>query len=305
MKRLLVLVALALVLSFTSGAVGWAAPVQPHHQQHKAANKAGKQHNTVKQHKSAAKAKVKAPARHTRGPIKNTVHKAKDSVKAGVKTPVNRSPSHLRNDTHQRGKVAPDKIKPAGGRDRHVVKKHDPRNGQPRSSHRDAPSDQRFLHRHNSHQHWPDSDVWHRRFRDWPWLSSHRAHNFDTCYDRHGRPVYISYEPLDDNYFYSLGERYGEYHFRERHHRHGIYGWCYYWFGGGNVIALFVGDDGYSQTFIWQRDEAEGEAIALGILTPDLQLVYSRYDAAMPPEIAAGYARDVLWATVDDNNYLY
>lgn len=309
MKRLFVLVAFALVLSFASGQVGWAAPAQHHPQQQKApANKDDKRHksdkrpNTVKQHKPAAKEKVMAPANHSRSQIKSTGRHAGGPAGEGVKAPPNHTRSQVKNNSHQPHKVAADRIKPAENRGRPLVQKDAPRHGPPRDGHRDTLADQRFVHRHNSHQRWPDSDVWHRRFRDWPWLSTHRAHNFDACYDRHGKPVYISYEPLDGDYLYSLEERYGECHYRERHHHHGAYGWCYYWFGGGNVIALFVGDDGYSQTFIWQRDEAESQAVALGILTPDLRVVYGRYDAAMPPDLAADYARDVLWATVDDDD---
>ncbi len=111
--------------------------------------------------------------------------------------------------------------------------------------------------------------------------------------------MYISYEPLEDDYLYLLESRYGSCHYRERHHHHGAYGWFHYWFAGENIIVFFIGDDGYSRAFIWQRDEVESQAVALGILTPDLQLVYSRYEGAMPPDLAAGYTRDVLWATVD------
>lgn len=214
----------------------------------------------------------KAPAnkdehRHKNVKRPDTVRQHKPAAKKRVQGPAHHTRSQLRSD----GRNAP-------------------------------PADRRFIHRPSAYPHWPGGDAWHRRFRDWSWLSSHRAHNFAACYGRYGHPVYVSYEPLEDDYLYMLEARYGPGQYSERHYHHGVYGWCHYWFGGGNVIALFIGDDGYAQTFIWQRAEVESQAVALGIITPELQLVYGSYDDAMPPDLAAGYARDILWATVADDD---
>lgn len=294
MKKLIGLLAVVLVLFFAPVSIGWAAPGQHHDQQKKEQTKKTVKHSN--RQKLAVNAKAKAPPDHNRSRITSISHHTRDHTAATVKTPPNHANGKIKSDSHQVHRVVDDKVNQPVYRDR----RNNDRHWQARSGYHDTPAYNRLLQRHRSQQRWPDGDVWHRRFRDWSWFGSHRAHNFDTCYDQHGRPLYTSYEPLEDDYLYLLEDRYGGYHHRERHHWHGVNGWCYYWFAGDNVIALFAGDAGYTQVYIWQRSDVEDQALSLGILTPDLQIVYSRYDGAMPPELAAGYARDVLWATVDD-----
>jgi hypothetical protein len=331
MKKLLGLVAVALVLSFATVSVAWAGPAQKHDQHNRQGKeeqrKTAKQPTGVKHHKAPGKESVKAPPAYNHSQIKQN-RQERHPAKISGRTPANHGRDQVKH--HNRQPQGPDRIgaqKPGGNshqikhNDRHPAKDHKIRPSanhdrhdairherpQPRNHtvHRDHPSGRSSIHRHHSrHQHWPDGGDWHRHFRDWSWFTSHHVRGIGACYagDRRDRALYIHFEPQDDNYLYLLESHYGHWTYRERHHRHGYDGWCHYWFRGDNVIAFFLGDDGYSQAFVWRRDEAESHSLVLGILTPDLQIVYSSYDADMPPDLAAGYTREVLWATVDDES---
>ncbi len=325
MKKLLGLVAVALLLSFAAVSVAWAGPAQ-NHDQHKRQGKdeqrqTAKQPTGVRHHKDTGKKSVKAPPAHSRSQIKQN-RQDRHPAKISGRAPANHSRDQVKH--HNRQPQGPDRIsakRPADS-DRHPAKNHDKINPpanhgrhdsiknerpQPRShtAHRNHPAARSDIDRyHSRHQHWPTGDDWQRHFRDWFWFSSHHVRGLGACYadDRRDRALYIHFEPQDDNYLYLLESRYGHPAYRERHRRHGHDGWCHYWFRGDNIIAFFLGDNGYSQAFIWRRDEVESRSLALGILTPGLQIVYSSYGADMPPDLAAGYTREILWATVDDNS---
>ncbi len=351
MKKLLGLVAVALLLSFATVSVGWAGPAQNHDQQKQQVKerpqKSAKQPSGVKHHQgSPGKENGKAPPGHNRSQVKNNrpqgpakiahkppghdsdqvknnkpqgpakiAHKppGRDSdqvkhnkpqgpAKIAHKPPGRDNDQVKHNKPQGPAKISPDRTGPSGNHDRQQVKRHEPPREHPRSVHRGSPAGRNHPRNHSWHRDWPDSGDWRHHFRDWSWFASHRVHNLGTRYadDRHDRALYFHFEPRDNDYYRHLESRYGHWHYRDRHHRHGHYGWCHYWFRGDNIIAFFLGDDGYSQTFVWRRDAVEGHALAIGILTPDLQIVYSSYDADMPPDLAAGYTREVLWATVDD-----
>ncbi len=339
MKKLLGLVAVALMLTFATVSVGWAGPAQNRDQQKEQIKerpqKPAKQPDGVKHRQGPpGKENVKTPPAQNRDQVKHNKpqgpaksdpkppahnrdqikhNKPQGPAKSDPKPPDRNRDQIKHNKPQGPAKIAPkppdrnrDQIKhkkpngPDGKRDNHQLKRHEPPREQPRHLRRDNPP---VGHRYHSRHHdWPNSGNWRHHFRDWSWFASHRVHNLGARYadHRHDRAIYIHFEPHDNNYYHHLESRYGYHHYRERHYRHGHHGWCHYWFRGDNIIAFFLGDDGYCQTFIWQRSEAESHALALGLLTPDLQIVYSSYDADMPPDLAAGYTREVLWATVDD-----
>ncbi len=329
MRKLLGLIAVALVLSFATVSVAWAGPAQNHDKHNRQAKetpqKNAKQPPGVKRHKAPGKESVKTPPAHNRSQIKQkrqdrppakiNGHKPanpdRDQVKKnsrppqrsdriGVQKPAGNNRQLKHNDRHP---AKDDRIKPPANHGRHDTVRHERPQPRPHEVRRDHPPARRDIHRHHSHhQRWPSSGDWHRHFRDWHWFATHHVRGFGACYadDRRDRALYIHFEPQDDNYLYLLESHYGHFTYRERHHRHGYDGWCHYWFRGDNIIAFFLGDDGYSQAFVWRRDEVERHSLALGILTPDLQIVYSSYDDSMPPDLAAAYTREVLWATVDD-----
>lgn len=356
MKKLLGLVAVALIMSFATVSVAWAGPAQNHDQQNRQGKevqrKTAKQPSGVKHHKAPGAGGVKAPPAHSRGefkqnrqdrhPAKISGHKpanhGRDQVKSnnrqpqgpdriGAKKPAGNNHHIKRNDGHtvknhdkngppanhdrhdaikRNNRHAPknhDGIRTPANHGRHDAIRHERPQPRPHTVHRDRPSGRSDIHRyHSRHQQWPDGDDWHRHFRDWSWFTTHHVRDIGACYadNRRDRALYIHFEPQDDDYLYLLESRYGHSTYRERYHRHGYDGWCHYWFRGDNIIALFVGDGGYNQAFVWRRDEVESHSLSLGILTPDLQIVYSSYDADMPPDLAAGYTREVLWATVDN-----
>ncbi|MDR7868010.1 MAG: hypothetical protein RIN56_14530 [Sporomusaceae bacterium] len=309
MKKLLGLVAVALLLSFATVSVAWAGPAQ-NHDQHKRQGKeeqrkTAKQPTGVKRHKAPGKESVKAPPAHNRTQIKQN-RQDRHPAKISGRTPANHSRDQVKH--HNRQPQGPDRIgakRPDGNNrqltrnnDRHPAKNRDKIN--PPANH-----GRHDIHRYHSRlQHWPTGDEWPRHFRDWSWFSSHHVRSLGACYadDRRDRALYIHFEPQDSDYFYLLESRYGHPAYRERHRRYGHDGWCHYWFRGDNVIAFFIGDNGYSQAFVWRRDEVENRSLAFGILTPDLQIVYSSYGADLPPDLAAGYTREILWATVDDES---
>lgn len=332
MKKLLGLVAVALLLSFATVSVAWAGPAQSHDQQNQRGKeeqrKTAKQPAGVKHHKASGKESVKAPPpAHNRNQFKQNRQDRQPAKVAGQKPS-----SHGRDQVkhHNRQPQAPDRIgapKPANHNhqvkhdDRRPIKDHDKigppaKHGRhdtirherpqprPHTVHRGHPSGHTVHRHHSRHNYWPGNGNWHHHFRDWSWFISHHVRGFGACYadDRRDRALYIHFEPQDENYFYLLESRYGHPTYRHRHHHHGYDGWCQYWFRGDNIIAFFLGDDGYSRAFVWRRDEVENHALALGILTPELQIVYSSYDADIPPDLAAGYTQEVLWATVDDES---
>ncbi len=301
MKKLLGLVAVALVLAFASVSVGWAAPAHNHHQQKypgkEQPKKAVKKPGDSVRHPPAGKPNIKAPPPVQRQHPRNNDRHVKAPGEATVKAPARDNRSHINPDSYRPHKAAADRIKPHGNYDRHDRPRFEPRSG-----HRHPPAHPGAYRHHSRYHYWPDNDRWHHHFRDWSWFISHRVLNIGVVYADAARAheVYVHYEPQDGNYLYLLESRYGPCTYRERHYRYGDYGWSYYWFSAENVIAFFVRDDGYSRAFIWRRAEAEDRALSLGLLTRDLQLYYSSYAADMPPELAADYARDILWPTVDD-----
>ncbi len=331
MKKLLGLVAVALLLSFATVSVAWAGPAPNRDQQNQRGEeqqrKTVKQPPVVKHHKAPGKESVKAPPpAHNRNQFKQN-RPDRPPAKAGDQKPPNRGSDEVKK--HDRQPHGPDRtaakgpannhqikhnnrhaakdhdrVGPPANHNRHDAVRHERPQPRPRTVHRDHQPGHTAPRHHNWHNRWPDSGNWHRHFRDWSWFISHHVRGFGACYaaDRRDRALYIHFEPQDDDYFYRLESRYGHPTYRHRHHHHGYDGWCHYWFRGDNIIAFFLGDDGYSRAFVWRRDEVESHALALGILTPDLQIVYSSYDADMPPDLAVGYTREVLWATVDDES---
>ncbi|MDT8903084.1 proline-rich domain-containing protein [Anaeroselena agilis] len=328
MKKLLGLITIAILLSFATVSVVWASPALNNdkaHQRGEEQRKTAKQPTGEKHRKPSGKENVKSPPANNHSRIKPNRHD-RPPVKAGGQKPANRGRDNDKHYNHKpqgpdkvakkpandKHRIAPDhrrpaktydKIGPPANRGRHDGIRHEQPKPRPHTIHRGHPTGGSNIHRHHSrHRYWPDSGDWHRHFRDWSWFISHKVRGFGACYadDRRDRALYIHFEPQDDNYLYMLESRYGHYTYRARHRCHGGDGWCHYWFRGDNIIAFFRGDDGYSHTFVWRRDEVESHALAIGIITPGLRIIYGSYDADMPPDLADGYTREVLWAVVDD-----
>jgi len=156
-------------------------------------------------------------------------------------------------------------------------------------------------HHNNWNHNWPHDRPWHRYFNDWNWfvgfgIVSLGAYYVDANYDR---VMYVHFEPENKMYVQEVKARYGDYNYRERISGFGGEGWRYYWTGEQNIICVFVRDDGYTHTFIWNRAETEGQAIALGLLTAEQLAVYRPYNADMPPTLVTEYINLVIWSQTE------
>lgn len=65
------------------------------------------------------------------------------------------------------------------------------------------------------------------------------------------------------------------------------------------MICIFVQDDGYTHTYIWNRGEAEAQAVALQLVTDEKIAEYTYYGADMPAYMAWDYATSVLWTQTE------
>ena len=158
---------------------------------------------------------------------------------------------------------------------------------------------QRYHHWNNTT--WPHDRPWHRYINDWNWfiglgVVGLGAYYVDTNYDR---VMYVHFEPESKVYVQEIKTRYGDYNYRERISGFGGEGWRYYWTGEKNIICVFVRDDGYTHTFIWNRAETERQAITLGLLTVEQLAVYGPYNADMPPTLAEEYIKLVIWSQTE------
>ena len=111
--------------------------------------------------------------------------------------------------------------------------------------------------------------------------------------------IYVHFETEDRGYFNQVTLRYGDYIYRERIAGFGSLGWRYFWINSQNVICVFVRDDGYTHTYIWNRADAGNQALALGLLTADQLAAYDGYDANMPAALAAEYIGIVMWSQTE------
>jgi hypothetical protein len=117
--------------------------------------------------------------------------------------------------------------------------------------------------------------------------------------DNADRIVYVQFQSEDRRYFSQVRARYGDYNYRERIYGFGGEGWRYYWIQEQNVICVFVRNDGFAQTFIWNRAETDSQAVALGLLTAAQLAMFSQYSADMPPELVVDYLNIVIWSQTE------
>jgi len=153
-------------------------------------------------------------------------------------------------------------------------------------------------HRHFRHDGWKHDRHWRHRFHDWPWFAAFGLLAAEAFYigEKIGDDaVYVRFEAQDSRYFAAIEAKYGNYNYRERVIGCGGEGWRYFWFTDQNVICVFVRDDGYTHTYLWNRGEVEAQAVALGLATEGQLAAYASYGADMPADMAADYAAAVLW----------
>jgi len=162
------------------------------------------------------------------------------------------------------------------------------------------------LHHHrNNHHHW--GRDWHRHwhwghhFRDWDWFVGFGILSLGAYYlaDNAESAIYVHFETEDRTYFRQISQRYGDYVYRERIAGFGGLGWRYFWINSENVVCVFVRDDGYTHTFIWNRAEAGAQALALGLLTAAQLAEYDGYAADMPAALASEYIGIVMWSQTE------
>ncbi len=156
-------------------------------------------------------------------------------------------------------------------------------------------------HRHHHWgRDWPHHH-WGHHFHDWDWFVGFGILTLGAYYlaDNAQEAIYIHFETEDRTYFQQLSLRYGDYIFRERVAGFSGLGWRYYWIDDTNVVCVFVRDDGYAHTFIWNRADAGGQAVALGLLTAGQLAVYDGYSANMPAAMAEEYVRVVMWSQTE------
>ncbi|MDP4127144.1 MAG: hypothetical protein Q8912_09400 [Bacillota bacterium] len=161
--------------------------------------------------------------------------------------------------------------------------------------------------RHDGHRYhhwdrgWPHDRPWGHYFHDWDWFVTFGVIGLGAYYlaEDVDNVVYIHFETENRAYFREVTQRYGSYIYRERVAGFGGEGWRYYWINDQNVVCVFVRDDGYTHTFIWNRTEAGSQAITLGLLTGDQLVAYSEYNSDMPAALAAEYIRIVMWGQTE------
>lgn len=122
------------------------------------------------------------------------------------------------------------------------------------------------------------------------------AYYADNNYER---VVYVQFETENRGYFNEVTKKYGDYIYRERASGFGGEGWRYYWISQQNIICLYVRDDGYTRTFVWNRAETENQAIILGLMTANQLAEYSMFTMDMPPGLAVEYITTVLWGQTE------
>lgn len=148
---------------------------------------------------------------------------------------------------------------------------------------------------------WPRHRNWHHHFHDWNWFVGFGILTIGAYYvdNDPDRVVYVQFETERRGYLNEVTKKYGSYIYRERANGFGGEGWRYYWIGEQNITCVYIRDDGHTRTFVWNRAETEGQAIALGLIDAETLAEYRQYNADMPPDLAVEYIMTVLWSQTE------